>query len=82
VEKVSNEEVRNVYRSPNIIRVIKYRSWIGHVSRMEESRSAFRILTGNPIAKRSLGRPRCSWEERIIIGIKVIGIQEICFGSE
>ena len=32
--------------------------WAGHVSRMEEYRSAFKILTGIPAGKRPLGRPR------------------------
>ena len=44
---------RNVivlYRSPNIVRVIKSRRWrwTGHVARMEEGRSAFKILMGKP----------------------------------
>ena len=39
-----------MYRSPNIVRVIKSRRlrWTGHVARMEEGRSAFKILTGKP----------------------------------
>ena len=43
-----------MYRSPNIVRVIKSRRlrWAGHVARMEESRSAFKILTGKPTGKR------------------------------
>ena len=32
--------------------------WVGHVARMEEGRSAFKILAGKPIRKRPLGRPR------------------------
>ena len=47
-----------MYRSLNIVRVIKSR-WAGHVARMKEGRSAFKILTGKPIGKRPLGRPRC-----------------------
>ena len=44
----------------NIVRVIKSRRlrWAGHVARMEEGRSAFKILTGKPTGKRPLGRPR------------------------
>ena len=30
---------------------------------MEESRSAFKMLTGKPTGKRPLGRPRCRWED-------------------
>ena len=32
--------------------------WAGHVARMEEGRSALKILTGIPKGKRPLGRPR------------------------
>ena len=47
-------------RSPNIVRVIKSRRvrWADHVARMEEGKSAFKILTGKPTGKRPLGRPR------------------------
>ena len=57
-------ELHNVYRSPNIVRVIKSRRLrsAGHVARMEEGRSAFKILTGKPTGKRSLGRPRRRWK--------------------
>ena len=41
---------------------------------MEESRSAFKILTGTPTGKRPLGRPRRRWEDKIRIGLKEIGI--------
>ena len=45
-----NEELHSLYRSPNIVRVIKFTRlrWAGHVARMEEGRSAFKILTGKP----------------------------------
>ena len=45
-------------------RVIKSRRlrWAGHVTRMEEGRSAFKILTGKPTGKRPLGRPRRRWQ--------------------
>jgi hypothetical protein len=51
-----------LYRSPNIVRVIRSRRlrWAGHVARMEEGRSAFKILTGKPTRKRPLGWPRRS----------------------
>ena len=48
--------------------------WAGHVARMEEGRSAFKILTGKPIAKRPLGRPRHRWEDNIRIDLEEIGI--------
>ena len=54
-----------MYRSPNIVRVIKSRRlrWSGHVARMVKGRSAFKISTGKPRGKRPLGRPRHRWEE-------------------
>ena len=48
--------------------------WAGHVARMEECRSAFRILTGTYTGKRSLQRPRRRWEDNIKMDYKEIGI--------
>ena len=46
-----------------IARVIKSGRlrWTGHVTRIEEGSSAFKILTGKPTGKRPLGRPRGRW---------------------
>ena len=41
---------------------------------MEEDRSAFKILTGTPTGKRTLGRPRLRWEDNIRMDLKEIGI--------
>ena len=48
-----------IYRSPDIVRMIKSRRlrWTGHVARMEEGRSALKILTGKPTGKRLFGEP-------------------------
>ena len=58
----------------NIMKMIKSRSWAGHVVRMEEGRRAFKILTVKPAGKRSLGRPRRRWEDNIRMDPKEIGI--------
>ena len=64
------------FLSPNIVRVIKSRRlrWAGHVARMEEGRSAFKIFTGKPTVKRHLGRPRRRWEDNIRMDLEERGI--------
>ena len=61
-----------MYRSPNIVRVIKSRKlrWAGHVASMEEGRSAFKIVTVKPTGKRPVGRPRRRWEDNIRMDLK------------
>ena len=74
--RLHNEELHSLYCSPNILRVIKSRRlrWAGHVARMEEGKSAFKILTGRATGKKPLGRPRYKWEENIRMYIIEIGI--------
>jgi hypothetical protein len=63
--KIHNEELNNLFSSPNIFRVIKSRRmrWTGHVARMGDRRCEYRILVGKPEGKRPLGRPRHRWED-------------------
>ena len=63
MQKAPHEELRGLYRSPNIIRMIKSRRlrWTGLVARMEESRTLFKMLTGKPTGKKHLGRARRRW---------------------
>jgi hypothetical protein len=65
--ELHNEELHNLYSSPNIIRMIKSRRnrWAGYVARMGETRNACRILVGQPEGKRPLGRPRRRWVDNI-----------------
>ena len=65
--------LHSLYRS-SIVRVIKCRRlrWAGHVARMEEGRSAFKILTGKPTVKIPLGRPRRRWEDNIRMDLEEI----------
>ena len=48
-------------------------TWAGHVVRMEEGRSAFKILTVKPTGKRSLGRLSRRWENNIRMDLEEIG---------
>jgi hypothetical protein len=68
--KLHNEEVHNLYSSPDIIRQIKSRRmrWAGHVACMGEERKVYTVLVGMPERKRPLGRPRHRWEDGIRMG--------------
>jgi hypothetical protein len=54
-----NDELNDLYCSPNIVRVIKSRRrrWAGHVARMVEDRVVHRLLVEKPEGKRPLGDP-------------------------
>jgi hypothetical protein len=73
--RLHNEELNNLYSSPNSIRVIKSRRmrWAGHVARMGEERGAYRILVGGPERMRPLGRPRRRWEDNIKMDLQEVG---------
>jgi len=62
-----NEELNDLYSSPNIVRVIKSRRmrWAGHVPHMGEERGVYRVLVGKPEGRRPLGRPRRRWVDNI-----------------
>ena len=51
--------------------------WAGHVARMEEGRSTFKILTGKPTGNRPLGRPRRRWVDNIRMDLEEIGISAV-----
>ena len=57
--KLHNEELNDLYCSPNIVWVIKLRivRWAGHVACMGEGRGIYRVLVGKPEGKRALERP-------------------------
>jgi hypothetical protein len=72
--KLHNEELNNLYFSPNIVRVIKSRGmrWAGHLACMGERSGAYRVLLGKPERKRQLGRPRRRWEDNINMDIQEV----------
>jgi hypothetical protein len=65
--KLHNEELRNLYSSPSIMRIIKSRMmrWVGHVARMGVNMNVYRLLVGNPEGKRPVGRPKLRWVNNI-----------------
>ena len=73
--RLHNEELNDLYSSPNILRVIKSRRmrWAGHVARMGEERGAYRVLVGKPEEKRPLGRPRRRWVNNIRMDLQEVG---------
>jgi hypothetical protein len=72
--KLHNEELHNLYSSPDVIRMIISRRmmWTGHVTRMEEKRNTYRILVGKPEGETPLGRPK-----RRLVGYNKIDLREI-----
>jgi hypothetical protein len=64
--KLQNEELLQLYSSPNIVRVIKSRRmrWAGHVARIGR-KDVYRVLVGKPEGKRPHRRPRQRWEDNI-----------------
>jgi len=72
---VHNEELHDLYSSPNTVRVIKSRRmrWVGHEARMGEKRGVYRVLVRKYESKRSLGRPRRRWEDNIEMDLQEVG---------
>jgi hypothetical protein len=65
--KLHNEELCDMYPSPNTVQMIKSRrmKWVGHVTYMGERRGIYRVLVGKAEGKRPLGRPRHRWDDNI-----------------
>ena len=70
--RLHNEEINDLYSSPNIVRVIKLRRmrWAGHVARMGEER--YRVLVGKPEGRRPLWRPRRRWVDNIRMALQEV----------
>jgi hypothetical protein len=73
--RLRKQEFRDLYSSPNIIRVIKYKRmiWAGHVAHMGEKRAAYMVLVARPEEKRPLGRPRRRREDNIKMDFQELG---------
>ena len=75
MRKLHNEELNDLYSSPNTVRVLKLRRmrWAGHVARMGERRGVDRVLVGKPEGKIPLWRPRRRWEDNIKMDLQEVG---------
>ena len=65
--RLHNDEQNDLYSSPNIVRVIKWRRmrWAGHVARMGEERWVYRVLVGKPERRGPLASLRRRWVDNI-----------------
>jgi hypothetical protein len=73
--KLHNEELHNVYSSPNIIVVIKSRwmRWARHAACTSEMRNMYKILVGKSEGKRPFGRHRRIWKDNIKTDLREVG---------
>ena len=78
--KLHNEELNDVYSSPNTFRAIKSRRMrlAGHVEGAGDIRGVYRVLVGKPEGKKPLLRPRRRWEDNIKMDFQEVG----CEGME
>jgi hypothetical protein len=70
--KLRNEELNDLYSSPNIVWVIKSRrmSREGHLARTGERRGVYRVLVGKPEGNGPVGRSRRRWEDNIKVNLQ------------
>jgi hypothetical protein len=72
--KLHKEELRHLFSSTSIIRIIKLRMrWSGHVAQIRKKRNANRLLVGKPEGKRTIGRPRGRWVDKIRMDLGEVG---------
>jgi hypothetical protein len=67
---MKNSEINSINR---MIKSKRMR-WAGHVAHMGDGRGVYRVLIGRLESKRTLGRPRCRWEDNIKMDFREIGI--------
>ena len=72
--RLHNEELNDLYSSPNIVRAIKSRRmrWAGHVARMGEDRGMYRLLLGKSEGRRTMGRLRRRWVDNIRMDLQEV----------
>ena len=70
-----NKEIKDLYSSSNIVRVIKSRRmrWAGKLAHMGEERGVYRVFMGKPEGRRPLRRPRRRWGDNIRTDLQEVG---------
>jgi transcription termination factor 2 len=73
----TNTELITVYKSQDITTVIKIRrlEWLGHVIRMDETRSVKKIFEGKLDGRRGRGRPRLRWINDVEDDLRKLGVK-------
>jgi len=74
-KRMHNEELNDLYSSPNNLRVIKSRimRWAGHLASLGEERGVYMVLVGKPEGKSPLGRTRRRWVDNIKTDLQEVG---------
>jgi hypothetical protein len=73
----TNEELITKYKAPDNVNVIKIRrmEWLGHVVRMNETRSGKKIFEGKLEGRRGRGRPRLRWINDVEDDLRELGVK-------
>jgi hypothetical protein len=75
--KLHNQELRDLYSSPRIIRLkLRRMRWAGHVARKGKTRNA---MVGKPEEKRPLGRRRHRWMDNITMDLGEVGWGDVAW---
>jgi hypothetical protein len=73
--RLHNEELHNLYASPNIVRMMT--TWAEHVASMGEMRNAYKIFIGKYEWTRPFGRPKRRREGNIRMDLKETGWENV-----
>lgn len=74
----TNTELQQLYKEAPIINVIRAQRirWLGHVSRLPDSRIPKQVLVGGISGRRGRGRPRTQWLEMVEKDLLEIGVTD------
>jgi hypothetical protein len=71
-------EIDKLTEGADIVRFIKAQriKWLGHIQRMNQTRSARRLLDWKPMGTRPVGRPRQRWQDDVMEDLKKLKIKK------